>query len=228
MVGKVKLVKQTTTDLVYAQLKQDIIDLVYAPGERLSEVRIAERYGVSRDPVRKAVAKLEQESLVTSKPQFGTIVNEISLQQGVEVCDIRLLLESYAVEIAAREISDEQAGELQAKYIELKQRLATSKREEVFPLLFQLDRELHAAIHDACGNETLKATIGMFATIIQRIRKANVTWAQRERDSVEEMGAIIEALCAHDPVAARQAMAVHIGNIRKTVESINRKNFDKE
>jgi DNA-binding FadR family transcriptional regulator len=42
------------------------------------------------------------------------------------------------------------------------------------------------------------------------------------------MGAIIEALCAHDPVAARQAMAVHIGNIRKTVESINRKNFDKE
>jgi len=115
----VKLVKQTTTDLVYEQLKKDIINLVYMPGEKLSEAKIAERYGVSRDPVRKAVALLEQESLLTSRPQFGTIVNPISLKQGIEVCTIRYLLETYAIEVAAKKINDATILDLKRKIIEV-------------------------------------------------------------------------------------------------------------
>lgn len=224
----VKLVKQTTAELVYEQLKKDIVDLVYKPGERLSEAKIAERYGVSRDPVRKAVTMLEQESLLTSKPQFGTIVNPISLKQGLEVCKIRYLLETYAVEIAAVKIEDTLAQELKSKIIELEENLAGYNREHFIPQLFEIDKELHNAIYDTCGNETLKSIIDTYSTIIQRIRKANVTWAQREQSSIKEMKAIIEALCQHDPVMAKEAMVTHISNIEKTVEKINRENKETE
>jgi len=224
----VKLVKQTTTDLVYEQLKKDIINLVYMPGEKLSEAKIAERYGVSRDPVRKAVALLEQESLLTSRPQFGTIVNPISLKQGIEVCTIRYLLETYAIEVAAKKINDATILDLKRKIIEVEAKLETCDREQILPLLFEMDKELHNAIYDACGNETLKSIINTYSTIIQRIRKANVTWAQREKSSIKEMKDIIEALCRHDPIMAKAAMSTHIMNIEKTVEAINQKNKETE
>jgi len=224
----VKLVKQTTTDLVYEQLKKDIINLVYMPGEKLSEAKIAERYGVSRDPVRKAVALLEQESLLTSRPQFGTIVNPISLKQGIEVCTIRYLLETYAIEVAAKKINDATILDLKRKIIEVEAKLETCDREQILPLLFEMDKELHNAIYDACGNETLKSIINTYSTIIQRIRKANVTWAHREKSSIKEMKAIIEALCCHDPIMAKEAMAAHIANIEKTVEEINQEKKETE
>lgn len=224
----VKLVKQTTTDLVYEQLKKDIINLVYMPGEKLSEEKIAERYGVSRDPVRKAVALLEQESLLTSRPQFGTIVNPISLKQGIEVCTIRYLLETYAIEVAAKKINDATILDLKRKIIEVEAKLETCDREQILPLLFEMDKELHNAIYDACGNETLKSIINTYSTIIQRIRKANVTWAHREKSSIKEMKAIIEALCCHDPIMAKEAMAAHIANIEKTVEEINQEKKETE
>jgi len=228
MEKNVKLVKQTTTDLVYEQLKKDIIDQVYEPGEKLSEAKIAERYGVSRDPVRKAVVLLEQESLLTSKPQFGTIVNPISLKQGLEVCKIRYLLETYAVEVAASKIDDEIVKDLKTKIATVEARLEICDREQVLPLLFEMDKELHNAIYDACGNEILKSIINTYSTIIQRIRKANVTWAHREKSSIKEMKAIIEALCCHDPIMAKEAMATHIANIEKTVEEINQEKKETE
>jgi len=106
--------------------------------------------------------------------------------------------------------------------------LETCDREQILPLLFEMDKELHNAIYDACGNETLKSIINTYSTIIQRIRKANVTWAQREKSSIKEMKDIIEALCRHDPIMAKAAMSTHIMNIEKTVEAINQKNKETE
>lgn len=223
---KIILDKKTTADLVYEQLKNDIVDLVYLPGERLSEARIAERYGVSRDPVRKAVARLEQESLITSRKQYGTIINEISIKQGIEICEIRLLLEAYAAEIAATTIADSVAMDLDRKLVALERDVASGEKAQVYLQIFSFDKELHAAIYDACGNETLKSIIDMHGTIIQRIRKANVTWASRELATMREMRAIVDALRKHSPHDAKEAMATHIRNIKTTVETIAHKGMD--
>ena len=71
----------TIGDSVYEQLLEEILTLQYLPGEKLSEILLAEKYGVSRAPVRNALGRLEQDGLVRIKPQSGTIVSEISIQK---------------------------------------------------------------------------------------------------------------------------------------------------
>ena len=103
----------TIGDSVYEQLLEEILTLQYLPGEKLSEILLAEKYGVSRAPVRNALGRLEQDGLVRIKPQSGTIVSEISIQKALHICEIRLLLERYAIYIAAQTVTDGQLAQLQ-------------------------------------------------------------------------------------------------------------------
>ena len=98
--------KATSADVVYEKMKNDIVTLFFKPGEKLSETKLAARYGVSRDPVRKAVSRLAQEGMLESKPQVGTLVKSLSIEQGKDVCDLRCLLECYAIERAVETIDE--------------------------------------------------------------------------------------------------------------------------
>src|SRR5690606_42140978 len=99
--------RKTSTDLIYEAMRDDINNLRLKPGEKISEVRMAKKYNVSRAPVRDAIRRLQQDKLVLVKPQIGTIVAPVSLEKARDSCQVRLLLEPYAAEIAAKWINDE-------------------------------------------------------------------------------------------------------------------------
>jgi GntR family transcriptional regulator, rspAB operon transcriptional repressor len=82
----------TIGDQVYKALRLEIMEMRIKPGEKLSEVQLAQRFNVSRAPVRDAIRRLRQEKLVLVKPQVGTIVSLIFPDQATEICDVRLLL----------------------------------------------------------------------------------------------------------------------------------------
>ena len=91
--------------VVVPALREAIVGNLLAPGERLTEVALAERLGVSRTPVREAFAQLEREGLVTLVPRAGAFVREVTLRDVDEIYTVRAALEGMAVELAARNIT---------------------------------------------------------------------------------------------------------------------------
>ena len=212
-------IKQTITDYIYDQLLSDIVSLHYPPGEKLSEAQLAKRFEVSRDPVRKALIRLERENFVHIKPQFGTIVSEISIEKGKEICDVRLMLETYAAKIAAEKITKQQLESLQNAFDRLA--LMDKNSEEYSNYISEIDILLHNTIYDACGNEIIREINMRYSLQIHRIRRANIAWVNRLEPSKLEMLRIFGALKKRDSQAAEEAMREHIKNIKTAIEKLH-------
>ena len=99
--------KRTAAEEVYRALKRDIITLQHQPGASLTEQRLATLYGTSRVPVREACRRLDQEGLLEGRPYRGYSVNQISLKEIGDCFDLRLGLETHALELAARRATPE-------------------------------------------------------------------------------------------------------------------------
>jgi DNA-binding GntR family transcriptional regulator len=109
--------RSTAAEQVYLALKRDIITLRHRPGLSLTEQELAAQYGTSRVPVREACRRLDQEGLLTGRPYRGYSVNQISIKEIGDSFDLRLRLETLAMELAAKRATAddlERLGELAA------------------------------------------------------------------------------------------------------------------
>ena len=95
-------------ELVCEHIRDAIINGVFAPGERLMEIQMADEMGVSRTPVREAIRKLEMEGFVVMIPRRGTYVSNMSIRDINDVYEIRISLDTLAAGLAAERISDEE------------------------------------------------------------------------------------------------------------------------
>ncbi|MDY4610552.1 MAG: GntR family transcriptional regulator [Sphaerochaetaceae bacterium] len=222
----VEVKRKTAADAVYEQLKEDIITLYYKPGEKLSEVKIARRYNVSRDPVRKGISRLVQEGLLVSKPQYGTIVCNLSIEQGQEICDVRLILEVYAVKMAIGHIPEGQMKVLLENLEKAKKALAQDS-EDTTTLIYKLDGELHSTIWNSCGNNMIGTIIKSYDSIVRRIQISNMMYRERKQETMAEMEKIILSLKDNDERSAEEAMRTHIANIKKTLVQTNTEKKEK-
>jgi len=100
---KHETLNETLSERVFTELKNDILSGFYAPGERLLYEKVSERLGVSMTPLKDALRKLEQEGLVNNIARRGTFVTQLSKRDIVEYCQIRMSLESLAVDIICSE-----------------------------------------------------------------------------------------------------------------------------
>ena len=99
-------------DVVFNTLRQGILTGALKPGERLMEIHLADRLGVSRTPIREAIRMLELEGLVTMIPRRGAEVSRISRQDIRDVLEVRLVLDSLATKLACERITEDQKEEL--------------------------------------------------------------------------------------------------------------------
>ena len=100
-------------DVVFNTLRQAILKGELAPGERLMEIQLAEKLGVSRTPIREAIRKLELEGLVLMIPRKGAEVAKISEKSLRDVLEVRRSLEELAIELACQRMSEEDMDELE-------------------------------------------------------------------------------------------------------------------
>jgi DNA-binding GntR family transcriptional regulator len=100
--GTEQFERRTAAEEVYRALKRDIITLQHRPGASLTEHQLAGLYGTSRVPVREACKRLDQEGLLTGRPYRGYSVNQISLKEIGDCFELRLGLETRALELAAQ------------------------------------------------------------------------------------------------------------------------------
>ena len=193
-------------DVVFNTLRQAILKGELKPGERLMEIQLANRLGVSRTPVREAIRKLELEGLVLMIPRKGAIVAEITIKDLEDVLEVRGVLEILAVQNACQNITETQLQELKNAGNEFKRALM----EEDLVESVQADIKFHEIIYGATNNHRLRGQM-------YRYRMEYLKDKRMHKTLVDEHEAIRKALKKHDPVKAGNAVKVHIENQRKCI-----------
>ena len=118
-------------DVVFNTLRQAILRGELKPGERLMEIQLANKLGVSRTPIREAIRKLELEGLVLMIPRKGAEVAEITEKSLKDVLEVRRALEELAVEIACEKMTTQQIEELKAAAKEFEVTLKSKRRDKI-------------------------------------------------------------------------------------------------
>lgn len=187
----------TLKDKVYTDLRRSIIMGHRPAGEKIDVRRVARDYGTSITPVREALHMLNQEGLVTIKPHSGYLVTHLTLKQLRDLFDLREILELAAAERAAECITEQQLAELVAVYAGY-----TGDDDASYERYTAENRAFHTLVAQATGNQELADLLGHLHD-----RLARFMVLRRAGESMQYTHArIVDALCAHDPAAARQAM----------------------
>jgi DNA-binding GntR family transcriptional regulator len=195
--------QQSRADQVYQRLRDDIVNRDLEPGAMLDEHGLAARYAVSRTPIREALRRLNQDGLVMTVPRRGTFVRRPTLQDLVEVDQIRSLLEPAAARMAAGHVN---ADALAAIDDELAM-LEANGSQDVDAFL-RVDARLHELVLQLSGNALLSEVVTALYDRTRTVRP--LSSGERVPASVAELRRIIAALRSGDGAAAEEAMRVHL------------------
>ncbi len=203
----------------YLALREAILSLGYRPGEALRKGEICEELGVSRSPVAEAISRLAAEGLVDVVPQAGTYVARFSMDEIREGAFLREAIELAAVEAVAPVISEEQLILLR-RNLRVQEALVM---DGDFPGFYTLDGEMHELILSFTGFRKLSHVADTAWVHVNRARQLILPLPGRVAETLEEHKAILAALEARDPEAARQAMRAHLGQLITFLEPLERK-----
>ena len=213
-------VPATRSEAVASALRDLIRRGEYAPGTRLMQAAIAERFGVSTTPVREAFASLAREGLVRQDPHRGVVVFQPSLEELRENYEIRVVLEGLAAELAAPRMTDEALADLEAIQDRFSRvGLPGGLPWEQGPVLNQ---QFHARMYAEAERPRLVeiiATLRQAATSYLGMTVSRPDMAYRQRAQAEHE-AILAALRARDGRAAGRLMRAHLRHNEQHVERL--------
>jgi len=197
-------------------LKQAILSLAFRPGELMQKSEICTELGVSRSPVTEAMARLASEGLADIVPQAGTFVTRFSMAEIREGAFLREALELAAVEVVAETITEEQLVQLR-RNLRIQQALMEDGDIAGF---HQMDAQMHELILSFTGYRRL-ATLAETSWIhVNRARHLNLPAPGRMQAALAEHKAIVAALEARNPEAARRATRHHLNQLIKWLEPL--------
>jgi DNA-binding GntR family transcriptional regulator len=196
----------TTSDQVYLALREAIVSAELAPGLKLSENELAGELGVSRTPVREALARLRDERLVAIVPQLGTFVTLISTQAVADAEFVREALECAAITRAVPRIGAEAAEELQWNLAAQEHARATGD-ERSFD---RLDDDLHRRLCDHSGHAIAWVLSRRANGHLDRVRRLSLPDPSYLNEMLTEHRAIVAAVTAGDGEAAEGALRHHL------------------
>lgn len=197
--------KRPLRESVYLRLKQAIVEGKLQPGERLIETTIAQRLGVSRNPVREALRRLEQEQLVTASSK-GMVVSSITRASIEEVYAVRAVLEALGCRLAAHYITAQEKERLR----DILQRSRQAIRAHDIETLTACDIEFHDVLMSASRNATLKKMLDQLRDSVRRFRTASIALPGRPQEVLRDHTAIAEAVCTGDARRAEALVRDHI------------------
>ena len=200
-------------DVVFKTLRQAILRGELKPGERLMEIQLANKLGVSRTPIREAIRKLELEGLVLMIPRRGAEVAEITEKSLRDVLEVRKALEELSVELACDRVTEEDLKELE-KAAEEFQRI--TKNGDVTEIA-EADVHFHDIIYRAADNQRLTQLLNNLGEQMYRYRVEYLKDIAVRRTLAEEHRSICEALRAGDETQALDYIRVHIDNQQKAI-----------
>jgi len=201
----------------YQSLRTALLDGEYVPGERIYEAALAQALGVSRNPVREAVRRLQQDGLLEVRPHYGIYVAEIPPEEIEDVYRIRGVLEAAAAGLAAERMTDTEVAALRRILAEQQAAAARSDRlprEAVSAA--QADR-FHHAIHVGARSPRLLALLEQIYAQVTHFRNLTLRQPGRAKVSAEGHAAIFDAIAARDADASERRMREHIDDARQAL-----------
>ncbi|MBR5070760.1 MAG: GntR family transcriptional regulator [Oscillospiraceae bacterium] len=203
-------------DQVFERLENEILSGGYARGTVFTEQDICDDFGVSRTPVREALARLEQEHIIENTGK-GLKVVGITVDDADIIYTIRQKIEGLAAAECARKASDEQVREL-ADLVDLQTFYAEKGDSEKVK---QIDSEFHEKIYSYTGSFVYSDTLVPLHRKIQKYRKQTVEKGSSAMTSCAEHKKIIEAIASRDPQASEKAMNEHISSAFARVRELD-------
>jgi len=212
-------------DVVFNTLRQAILKGELKPGERLMEIALAEKLGVSRTPIREAMRKLELEGLVVMIPRRGAQVANITEKDLNDVLEVRIALENVAIEKACTRMSKEDMGRLWLAAKEFERTMA----EGNLVRLAEADVAFHEIIYRASDNKRLNQVLNNLREQIYRYRVEYLKEEETRNVLVKEHEELTKAIRQRDVKKAQEISFRHIENQRRAIiQSIEAEEAGKE
>ena len=194
---------------VVTAIRDAIVRGEFVPNQRLVEADLSSQFAASRATVRAALIELTNEGLVERVQNRGARVRAVSLEEAVEISEVRMMLESLCAAKAAERINDAEVGEL----LELGELMQAAVGTGDVVGYSGLNQRLHRRVREISGQRTA-------AQVLERLRGQSVRHQfrlamrpGRPQVSLPEHLAIIDAICAHHPERAAEAARVHLGSV---------------
>lgn len=189
---------QTLREKILETIREAILKGNLKPGEKVAEPELAERFGISRTPIREAFRQLESEGYLTVIPRKGAVVASLSEKDVEEFYAIKSILEGYAAELAAKKLTEKELERLEA----INDRLKKLAEEGDVKAFYRVHNEFHETFLKAADNNKLYELIQQLGAKFNRLRMASLSVEGRMAISVAEHEKLLDAFRRHDGQSA--------------------------
>ncbi len=206
-------------DVVFQTLRNAILKGELKPGERLMEMKLAGKLGVSRTPIREAIRMLEQEGLAVTIPRRGAQVAKMTQKDMDDVYDIRRCLEKLTVEYTSGKLSVGQIADLRYAQKVFEEAVAEGDTNEIE----KKDWEFHSVIYEATGNARLLSIMNTLQEQLSRYRWAYLQHSNKMQRLIEEHRQIVDALEKGSLEESMQATMAHLDSQEQIIKDVIQK-----
>lgn len=197
----------------YEEIKHRIITCQFRPGEVLSEAVVSAELKIGRTPVHQAFDRLMVEGLVDILPRKGIVVRPLSLDEALDIIEVRLINEVHCVRLAAERAQPPVIRMLEDNL----QRFAIAVSTRDIAQLMRLDREFHDTLSHAAGNPVLGDLLRNLHNRSLRFWFVSLRAPDHHQRVLTQHSEIVAAIRAHDPEQAAQSMRTHIEAFRANI-----------
>lgn len=215
-------VRVSLADEVYQRLKQDLAEFVLVPGDRFTENEVSERLGVSRTPVRQALLRLQAEGQVEVLFRNGWRVLPFDFQRFDQLYDLRLLIETEAVQrlCEGRVMGDPAQSDAILQALQKRWVVTPDRRSADPEEVCAWDEQFHLDLVAAAGNGEMRRVHQDITDRIRVIRRLDFTQRPRIDATYEEHAKILQAILARRPDQSRMLLKAHVETSQMEVRKI--------
>jgi len=209
---------KSLTSIIFEKIREDILNGMYDPGEKIVEAKLADELGVSRTPVREALKQLELDGLVENIPNRGVIVKGVTAQDIKDIYTIRQAIEGIAAKWSVARMSQEELDSLKEIY-ELME-FYTFKKD--VDKIFELNTRFHELIYMATNSRFLEHVLRDFQLFIKTTRYESLKSEGRMEHTLQEHKEILDAFINRDGEKAVEKIIEHISHSKDNFEKLNK------
>lgn len=188
------------------KLRAAILSGIFKPGQKLVESALCEQIGIGRSSLREALRRLEAEKLITSIPNKGQFVADISQEEAEQIYHVRAMLEGEACSLYAPHVNADGIWRMSQALKDFERAAANQSQEE----RLAATSRFYDVILSGCGNEVIAEILQGLLARINFLRARSMAAQGRTNQSAKELHQILEALEKRDAIAARAAAVAHV------------------
>jgi len=200
-------------ELAYLRFKQALITLSYKPGDYLNTAQVMNDLEMGRTPINQAIHRLASEGLLQVIPRKGVMVAPLSIDDALELIEVRLANESLCISLACQRVTDSDIAALR----ELNQQIAQASEQRDRIDMMLLDRQFHHLLASIAGNSRLIDILSVIHAQAQRFWATTLSRESHMQEVITEHNAIIDALEQQDLQAADAATRAHILSFKRAL-----------